>query len=47
MTLDAEMDALGRAAKAAAAELALVDAERKSQALRASAGAIRKVSAAS
>ena len=46
MTLDAEMDALGRAAKAAAAELALVDAERKSQALRASAGAIRKVSAA-
>ena len=46
MTLDAEMDALGRAAKAAAAELALVDAERKSQALRASAGGIRKVSAA-
>ena len=46
MTLDAEMDALGRAAKAAAAELALVDAERKSQALQASAGAIRKASAA-
>ena len=46
MTLDAEMDALGRAAKAAAAELALVDAERKSQALRASAGAIRKARAA-
>lgn len=46
MTLDAEMDALGRAAKAAAAELALVDAERKSQALQASAGAIRRASAA-
>ena len=46
MTLDAEMDALGRAAKAAAAELALVDAERKSQALQASAGAIRKARAA-
>lgn len=46
MTLDSEMDALGRAAKAAAAELALVDAERKSQALQASAGAIRKARAA-